>query len=260
MALRLGTDTPDALYMGTTPVDAVYLGTNRAWPAPYLTELLVDDPLLVLMLDETSGAVAWDSVPPGDKGWVYLENPTLGAAGPSASIPRAMQTNGVGWVRTFQDPFLLSGATATLEFWFYRSSGGTQMLFHSGAATNPSGRSSIMIETGRSGVLSVQVRESGSQRHWAEIPQPAADQWHHLSAVVARTGTRVRSIMLNGAEQPLDQLTSGTPGTTWETTGHAGIGRRIDENVPFDGRVAGFAAYNHTVPTHRRRVHWLAGR
>jgi RHS repeat-associated protein len=156
-----GATAQELMYQGTLDEVAIYntaltaarVQAHRTAGAGYRAAVLADHPVAYYGLDETTGAIAFDSSGANDAGTV-TGGVTTGAPGLLTTDPdRAMTFDGsTGTVAAATVPALQGDNARSVELWLQTASTAQQAFFDSGAAPGAGGQAFALALTQQNGV------------------------------------------------------------------------------------------------------------
>lgn len=193
-------------------------------------------PVAYWPMQETSGSTMAALV--GSNG-TYAGSPTLGAAGPTLSLPNAAQFNG-----TSQSASVALDVSAysaiTVAAWMYLSVGlDARIIFEHTTNYNVNDGAFIASTNWSAGIFEAAQRGSGGA--WSRrVTQPADGVWTHLAARFDR-GTDAVTVCLNGVESSVSSGASALTGNFLSSTLY--LMSRAGSSLYAAGRLAGFAVF-----------------
>ena len=224
------------------------------WP-PYLNTILVDSPVGVWLLNETSGTSAADSSGNGNSG-TYTGGYTLSQSGPTNIGPATLFNGSSGYVALGAPSALNLTSAWHLEAWVYLTStpngsgiiteqqvsAGTSVLYELGFGQNGGGST-----------LGIGYIDTGGSWRLATSSALSLNTWHLVGGEY--DGTNLRLFVDGG--QVATSVPSAAPKTGLDAVF---IGRRhgTDASPYFPGRIAAAAIYPSAIGLARHQAHYNA--
>ncbi len=228
----------------------------------YVATVLADGPLGFWLLNETSGTTAATQI--GSDTLTYQNAPTLGAVGPSVSIPAAVTLNG-----TDENAYSNNSATFTTtaasawswEVWFKSTSASSSLslgVVRDTAGTGTTVTCGMLINFSGTALTGFSVDTGGATIAISGGTGVNDGNWHHavLTAVAAGTMT----LYLDGTS--VASSASGRSNTSSQRSINVGSNRSgVSAWLQwFPGSLAAAAYYNTALTGTRITAHYNAGK
>lgn len=230
-------------------------------PNVYVQTVLSDSPVGFWMLDESAGSTAFDEA--GSYNLTYNNAPTLGVAGPSVGISKAVTFNGTNQTASGNNSSVFTNSASgnwSLEIWLKYTSSSTSIspLFvrNTDGVTN-SVTGGIICNNITVGVISALAATAGGTLQINSGGGLNDGNWKHV-VVTAETAGSLR-LYINGTEVASSSTGRNTTSSQRSITvasNRTGVSSFLQF---FPGSLAACAVYNTTLTQARVLAHYFAG-